>query len=452
MARETSASASSSRARRAGARWLLAVGMLGLIAGAACARRVAPLPPDGLDYRFPVWSPGELSAREEETLRKAWRAVLNGDTRRAAGECRRLLDRRPRLVPARVALAFAQMRERRFAEAEAGFASVLTDRPDDVPAMIGAASLAAHRGDAAAALLIYARAADAAPGDRLLERRLQETKAQVTESRVAAAQAALARGDLEEAVASFRSALAVAPEVAGVRVALADALASSGDAVGALEVLERMPSPDPGVLERLAELRAEQGDLTGALDALRQVLELEPARAGARQLADRLRGELELLEMPEPYRRIPEEERISRADLAALIAVKVTALGQLPDLESRVLTDTDASWAAPYIQRVANLEILSVYPNHTFQPHATVRRSELAHAVGRVLDLVEWPEQPAPELRDIRPRHLHYRGVVRAVGAGLMDVTPTGAFEGWRPVTGQEAVAVIDGLARAVGP
>jgi len=426
--------------------------MVGLTLGTACARRVVPLPPDGLDYRFPYWEPGEVSEKEEERLRKAWRAVVGGDSPRALRECRRLLEKRPGLIPARVALAYAQMRGRRFAEAEAGFASVLVDRPHDVPALIGAASLAGRRGDAAAALRIYERAAGVAPRDRLLERRLQETKAQVTESRVAAAQMALDQGDRETAVAAYRSALDAAPEVAGVRVALADVLLASGEVVGALEVLEAMRVPDRGVLQRLSELRAEQGDLTGALDAIRQVLALDPADADARRRGEAIRRELELLDMPEPYRRIAEAERISRADLAALVAVKVTALERLPDLDSKVLTDTDSSWAAPYIQRIVNLEILSVYPNHTYQPHATVRRSELAHAVGRVLDLLDWPEQPVPELRDIRPRHLHYRGVVRAVGAGLMDVTPTGAFEGWRPVTGQEAVAVIEALARTVGP
>jgi len=426
--------------------------MVGLTLGTACARRVAPLPPDGLDYRFPSWLAGEMSERDEEGLRKAWRAVVSGDTRRAIRECQRLLEKRPGLVPARVALAFAQMRGGRFAEAEAGFASVLVDRPDHVAALIGAASLAGHRGDGAAALRIYERAAEVAPDDRLVERRLQETKAQVTESRVAAAQLALDRGDVAGAVAEYRSALDAAPEVAGVRVALADALLSSGEVVEALQVLDEMPVPDRVVLERLSDLRAEQGDLTGALDATRQILALDPDDADARRRAEAIRTELELLDMPEAYRQIADADRVSRADLAALVAVKVTALERLPDLAPKVLTDTDASWAAPYIQRVVNLEILSVYPNHTFQPHATVRRSELAQAVGRVLDLLEWPEQPVPELRDIRPRHLHYRGVVRAVGAGLMDVTPTGAFEGWRPVTGQEAVAVIEALARTVGP
>jgi hypothetical protein len=40
----------------------------------------------------------------------------------------------------------------------------------------------------------------------------------------------------------------------------------------------------------------------------------------------------------------------------------------------------------------------------------------------------------------------------RVVGAGLMDLTEAGAFEAWRPVSGQEAVDVLEGLVRLVGP
>ena len=33
-----------------------------------------------------------------------------------------------------------------------------------------------------------------------------------------------------------------------------------------------------------------------------------------------------------------------------------------------------------------------------------------------------------------------------------MDLTDAGAFEAWRPVSGQEAVDVLEGLVRLVGP
>ena len=81
-----------------------------------------------------------------------------------------------------------------------------------------------------------------------------------------------------------------------------------------------------------------------------------------------------------------------------------------------------------------------------------MRRGELARAVARVLDLLKWPPLPAPALSDMSAGNLFHAAATRVVAAGLMDLTPSGAFEAWKPVTGQEAVDIIEGLIRVVGP
>jgi hypothetical protein len=50
------------------------------------------------------------------------------------------------------------------------------------------------------------------------------------------------------------------------------------------------------------------------------------------------------------------------------------------------------------------------------------------------------------------PSHLDYDVVVRVLGAGLMGLTASGAFEPWRPVSGNEAIEVVDAVARLAGP
>jgi hypothetical protein len=161
---------------------------------------------------------------------------------------------------------------------------------------------------------------------------------------------------------------------------------------------------------------------------------------------------MELLEMPEEYRAIASAQRLSRADLAALLSVKVTALSRARAGAPKVAIDISGSWAREHIIRALSLDLLDVYPNHTFQPAATVRRGELARAVARVLDVLKWPPLPTPALADMTAGNLYYAAVGRVVAAGLMDLTPNGAFEAWRPVSGQEAVDVIEGLIRLVGP
>jgi hypothetical protein len=95
---------------------------------------------------------------------------------------------------------------------------------------------------------------------------------------------------------------------------------------------------------------------------------------------------------------------------------------------------------------------MDVYPNHSFQPGAVVRRGDLARAAARVLDLFRVRSGNGPAPVDMARTNLFYEAAMRVVGAGLMGLTAEGAFEPWRPVTGQEAVEVISGVARLVGP
>ena len=329
---------------------------------------------------------------------------------------------------------------------------MLKRRTDYVPALAGSAQAAQRAGDTEAALAAYRRAIALAPDDPLLRRRLAEARIQVTEKRVADARAAMEAGHAEEAEAQYRAALEAAPEVAGLRLELATLLADRGDKAAAVEVLRGDPSQDRQVLLRLGQMLTEAKDHAGALEAYRRLLAKDPHDEEALRRSQEVRQALELLQMPEEYRSIAAAPRISRAELAALLGVKVTALSRVPSGPSRVAIDISGSWAREHIIKALGLELMDVYPNHTFQPGATVRRGELARAVARVLDLLRFAPAPTPALSDMTPSNLYYAAAARTVAAGLMDLTPSGAFEAWRPVSGQEAMDVIEGLIRLVGP
>jgi len=131
---------------------------------------------------------------------------------------------------------------------------------------------------------------------------------------------------------------------------------------------------------------------------------------------------------------------------------KVSLLGRLEPGPAKVAIDISGSWARDQIIRALAFDILDVYPNHTFQPAAVVRRGDLAAAVSRVLDLAKYPAGTLANPRDMASNNLVRYPAARVVGAGLMDLTDDGAFEAWRPVSGQEAVDVIEGLVRLLGP
>ncbi len=421
----------------------------GLVAG--CARRIETRAPDGLDYVYPA-PPTPVAPQIGRDLTEAWRAVEIGDVEWAQKEYRKLLRRDPQFLSARVGLAYALMRAGSHAEARRRFDAVAGSQTDYLPALVGAASLARRSGDSERALNLLRHAATLDPEHDVVRRRLAEVKMQMVERHVAEARAALAEGREQAGLDALRAALEVAPEVGGVRIELANALAARGRGHDAISLLDAAPAPDREVSRRLAVLLTQAERYVDALTVYRRILALAPDDRDARRLANDVRGSLELQQMPPGYRKIPAAKRISRADLAGLIGKKVTALDRLEAPKAQVATDIVSSWARPYIVTVVAHQIMTLYPNHTFQPLATIRKGELAFAIARVLDLLEFPESNGPRITDMSPSHLFHSAAVRAVAAGLMEVTAKGGFEPWRPVSGEQAVTIIENLARLVGP
>jgi tetratricopeptide (TPR) repeat protein len=430
------------------------LGRLVLLAvlSSACAKPVVRGPSEADDYVRPTWPVGELRPAESREIEKAWLDLQVGRTRPAEARLLKVLRRQPGLLPAETALAYVRLRAGRLDEAAKGFEGVLQRRPEDLSALVGAAATASRKGDGEAALKALRVAAQVSPDNPLVRRRLSEVRLQVTERRVGDAREAIQAGSIEKAVEAYQAALQAAPELAGARLELANLLVSQGKAAEAAALLEADPQGDRAVLMRLGEILVELTEHNRALEAYRRVLARDPRDEEAQQKSRAVREALELLQMPQEYRRISVAETISRADLAAIVLVKVTALGRLQAGPAKVAIDISGSWARDHIIRALALEILDVYPNHTFQPLATVRRGDLARAVQRVLDLLKWPTTPGPSPTDMSSNNLFHYPASRVVAAGLMDLTPGGAFEAWRPVTGREALDVVEGLVRLVGP
>jgi len=435
-------------------RRLVALALVGgALVLASCAPKVVPPLPEGEDYVYPTPTvEAGVSAKERNALEKAWRKVLAGDVEGAVRDYRRILGRRPGLVPAETGLAFAHLRGGQAEAAAAQFVAALEHSRDYVPALVGAGSTAFRRGDVDGALALYQRALESAPDDALVRKRTGSLKLQLTERHMAAARDAVGAGDDETAVQEYRAALDVAPEVVEMRLALAELEVARGDTAGAVATLRADPSDDREVQLRLGQVLLGRGDYDEARTAYREMLAGDPGDAEA------LRGErtaqeaLDFQAQPEEYRRIASSARATRADLAALLAVKVTALGRLPPSEPRLAVDISGSWARESIASVVGLGVMEVYPNHTFQPRATVRRADLARASSRVLVRLGWRGGAGPAPADMRPSHLDHDAVRRVVAAGLMELGPQGDFEPWRSVSGREAEEVVEALSSLVGP
>jgi tetratricopeptide (TPR) repeat protein len=409
---------------------------------------------DVTDYVAPSHDTGLLRSSEVRDLDGAWRQLMAGDASGAEKRFRRLRAARPQAAAPETGLGYALLSRGKPDLAEAAFLAVISRHPRYVPALAGAGTVFRRRGDAETAVELFRRAADAggASVPALVRRRLGEAKLEVMEARVGAGRHAIEEGREDRAIEEYSRLLRVVPELAGVRLELAQLLAKSGNTDGAVEVLATDPGDDRLVLLRLAGLYLETARPSDALRVAEKALERDPRDDEARRLKARAQNEIEVAGMPEEYRRILVAARITRADLAALLSVKVARLSSLRGREPSVATDISGSWARAHILQILSLGIMRVYPNHTFQPAGLVRRSDMAQALARALDLVGAPARALPALVDVSPANLYYEDAARAVAEGLMDVTPTGSFEPWRTVSGPEAAAVVEALDRLLRP
>jgi tetratricopeptide (TPR) repeat protein len=411
----------------------------------------APLPP-GEDYVYPTPGPGELGPSEVRGSEDAWKEILGGEGAKGEQDYVRLLSRRPGAVSLRTGRAYAYLRQGRFADAQRSFERVLETSPDYVPALVGGASAAARASDPEGALDLYRRALAQAPDDVKIQRRLGELKVRVTENSVAEGRALEEKGDRDGAIEALGRAIKAAPELAEVRLDLARLLAAKGDQEAAIVVLAGDPARTREVLLKLAELLTAQHKLDRSLEIYHELMTRDAKDAEALNRSLEIRKTLEFEGMPEEYRKIYDSQRLSRGELAALLSIKVRSLQRLKESEPPVAVDISGSWAREHIIKMLSLNIMDVYPNHTFQPGAVVRRGDLAQALGRILDLAQVPAGRGPQASDVSSNNVHFEAVSRTLAAGLMTLTAGGAFEEWRPVSGREAADAIEALIRVVGP
>jgi hypothetical protein len=157
--------------------------------------------------------------------------------------------------------------------------------------------------------------------------------------------------------------------------------------------------------------------------------------------------------LPAEIRTIPALAQVTRGDLAGLIGIRLDrVLASVPERQV-VITDTRGHWAADWIMAAARAGVIEPFENHTFQPRAQVRRSDLAAAVNRIVTILA-SRDPAlrkriaerPKIADMSAGHLSYPAVSVAVASGVMPLLDGGRFQPGRSVTGAEAVDVVDRL------
>ncbi|BCS33702.1 hypothetical protein TBR22_A29290 [Luteitalea sp. TBR-22] len=447
-------------------RWLLAA-TVGLTVAAGCGR---PAPPPVVapgSERFPDYPkplvPTDLArlAPPAQAHERAWAQLQSGDPKGAERTLRESLKKAPRFYPSQAALGYARLAQAAHADALQWFDRALTANGDYVPALVGRGEALVELGREGEAFDAYQSALAEAPGQPVALRRVEVLRFRAVQSDVASAQAALAGNRLDEARDHYDRALRASPDSGFLHRDLADVELKLGHLDRARTLVDRALALDASDARAYAirgEVNAAAAEPVAALADFRKALELDPGLTDLTARITEIETGLKEASLPTEFKAIGGSPRVTRGEVAALLAYKVPEILQAAARGTVLITDSRKHWAQSSILLAARAGAMEVYPNHTFQPNAGMTRGEFAAAVARVLNLVD---ARAPQLAkgwrearlafaDVRPAHTLYVPISRAVASGVMTPLEGQTFGISRPMTGADAVAAVDRLARIV--
>lgn len=449
-------------------RSLLPVLLLSTALAAACGKESAPAAPVAAAFpafEFPSAPVGPTPTPPQilERHQQAWNLLQAGQPRAAARAFSEIVSKAPAFFPARAGLGYSEMADRNYGAAVTAFEATLAQSPQYVPALAGRADalLAAEQPVEAIGALEALLAAD--PSRTAARTRLEGLRLGTIETLVESARQARQRGDLERSRDAWQRAVQAAPESAFMYRELAaveQQLARLDDARGHAMTAVKLDPQDGASRVLVADIELARGDLAAALAALRTAQALDPRTDYAPRMAA-IERRIALAALPEAYRSIADRTQITRGDLAALAGVALErwlAAGGSEGGAAPLITDSRGHWAQRWILLASANGLMEVYPNHTFQPGAPVRRSDLADLVQRTLERAaarnpavgsSW-RGTAATFVDLPPTHAAYPAAAAAVGSGIMQADAGQLFAPQRSVSGAEASAIVDRLAALV--
>lgn len=384
----------------------------------------------------------------------AWRQFQAGDARGASRVFSQIVKKQPNFYPARAAQGFVQLAAGQYKNANARFTEAIAANDRYLPAWIGQADalLGLHRDADAVAAMERVLAID--PKREAVRTRLELVRFRLTQSLIESARRAKSAKRLDDAEEQYELALRQSPQSTMIlhELSLVELDAKKYD--DAEQHARRAAEIEPREAEWQAALGAvleARGQYRDAAAAYGRAAALDPRPEWRTHSAD-LREKAEFAALPEDFMRLPQASTITRGDVAAFIGIRLQDLiGAAPQRITDVATDVRTHWAAPWIVPVTRAGVMSIFPNHTFQPASTVRRSDLASIVAALVrlvgserraDLQRW-QAVRPRLSDVPATHVSYRSIALAIASGAMSADATGRFDPARPASGADLDAAV---------
>jgi tetratricopeptide (TPR) repeat protein len=432
--------------------------VLALVAS-ACAQKTVPLPnesatrfQDFVEPTVPELFGGYPAAVASQ--HRGWRFLQAGDYREAEREFRLALRSAPDFFPAETSLGYLELARKDAKAALAHFEKALLANGRYPSALVGGGQAFLALGRDKDALFAFQSALAVDPSLADIRRRVDVLQFHGVEQQLSSARQAVKDGRLDDAARAYQSAIATSPDSAFLYRELADVEIKRGAGDAAMTDLQKavsLDSSDTAAMVQIGDVLVARGDFEGAARWYGEAVVIEPSDAVEAKL-EFARARVEAAHLPAEYKAIESTAQLTRGELAALIGVRLPALTLAArKKDAVVVTDVRTHWAATWILSVARAGIIDPFDNHTFQPRAVIRRTDLALAMSRLLARVAVDDPArgrawqAARLRftDLAASHLAYQAASKAVAAGVMETGAANAFQPSKVVTGAEAMAAV---------
>ena len=373
----------------------------------------------------------------ERKFETAWRWALSGNEPEARTRLGEIVRSNPEYLPARLALAYVDIRADRFADAQATVAEVLAMDRNYLAARVYEAEIATRERRTRAAYELYRDVVTMTDAPASAAERLRELQGALYGEVFAAAQTAPA----DEAVRLLREALALNAGANEARLLLGQKLVAQknwDEARRTLDPLLNGADVDrPEVQEMLAEIDTGRGRYQEAIVRYdRLARRTKEARYTTR--LEEIKEEWSAQNMPSHFRQALESEALTRAELAVLLYWKVPSIRFAQNLNSPpiAIDVSDVAGREEMIRAIA-LGLYDVDPvTRRVGPHRQVTAERLSRLLARVLQL-----RGAPCARGIASDRI-------LAACGVPD--PLAGHDPNAPVSGRTAARLLEPIAKAL--
>ncbi|MBD3413597.1 MAG: tetratricopeptide repeat protein [Candidatus Aminicenantes bacterium] len=396
----------------------------------------------------------ELSLDERIVIEEAWNDIKRGDGRRALNQVSKVSPENPFYY---TITAYAYFLLNDFQRAEQYFKTALQQGPDIALTHLGLAQLYQKTQRDELAFIQYREVLKREPNQTWAKSRYEQIKTQKTMDTLQEAKDHLNQGNTQASERAYLKALYYSPDSEEAHSALADLYLKEGKYDNALIHLKTLLSQKPENKEALklyADALFRKEEFKRSLEAYKDLKKLSPEDQEIENRIQQLKNRLGIFELPSQYDSIPSRETATNEDMAALIGVKFQKY--LPDTraEPPIIIDISTSWASEYILKLTSMEILDIYPNHTFKPKNIVTRAQLAEIIFRLINhlkqngysLIQQIPPQSIQLPDVSPNNFYYRPIIMALSYGILNTSMGGNFNPENPVSGQDALKAVNTL------